>query len=94
MQLQFLAAVGAVAVFGADALAAAGAEYDEKNLAAALDADCIGAAQWLVEKGLDVNADEVLSVCNSPKANGGATYKYLMAEGMKPGPQEAAQTDK
>ena len=77
-----------------DALAAAGAEYDEKNLAAALDADCIGAAQWLVEKGLDVNADEVLSVCNSPKANGGATYKYLMAEGMKPGPQEAAQTDK
>ena len=75
-----------------DALVAAGAEYDERHLAAALSADCIGVAQWLVEKGLDVNADVVRSVSEDPTKMGkGATWAYLMAEGMKPN-MKAAKT--
>ena len=75
-----------------DALVAAGAEYDERHLAAALSADCIGVAQWLVEKGLDVNADVVRSVSEDPTKMGkGATRAYLMAEGMKPN-MKAAKT--
>ena len=66
-----------------DALAAAGAGYDEKQLAMALEADCIGAAQWLVEKGLDVNADIVRGVDVSDRKDT-ATFKYLVAEGYKP----------
>ena len=78
-----------------DTLVAAGAEYDEKNLAAALAADCIGVAQWLVEKGLDVNADVVRSVGEDPTKMGkGATRAYLIAEGMKPGMAKPTQTDK
>ena len=69
-----------------DTLVAAGAEYDERHLAAALSADCIGVAQWLVEKGLDVNADVMLSVSEDPTKMGkGATRAYLIAEGFKPG---------
>jgi len=68
-----------------DTLVAAGAEYDERHLAAALSADCIGVAQWLVEKGLDVNADVVRRVGEDPSRMGkGATRAYLIAEGMKP----------
>ena len=75
-----------------DTLVAAGAEYDERHLAAALSADCIGVAQWLVEKGLDVNADVVRSVGEDPTKMGkGATRAYLMAEGMKPN-MKAAKT--
>ena len=67
-----------------DTLVAAGAEYDERHLAAALSADCIGVAQWLVEKGLDVNADVVRNVGEDPSKMGkGATRAYLVAEGMK-----------
>ena len=68
-----------------DALAAAGAEYDERQLALALSADCVGVAQWLVEKGLDVNADVVRKAGEDPTKMGkGATRAYLLAEGMKP----------
>ncbi len=78
-----------------DTLAAAGAEYGEKNLAAALSADCIGAAQWLVEKGLDVNADVVRNVREDPTKMGkGATRAYLIAEGMKPCETKTKPADK
>lgn len=66
-----------------DTLADAGAEYDERQLAAALTADCIGVAQWFVEKGFDVNADVVRKAADNPPI-GNTTCRYLMAEGLKP----------
>ena len=73
-----------------DTLVAAGAKYDEKHLAAALSADCVGVAQWLVEKGLDVNADVVRSVTEDPAKMGkGATRAYLISEGFKPAMKSA-----
>ena len=66
-----------------DTLVAAGAEYDERHLAAALAADSLGVAQWLVEKGLDVNAEVVHKAAATPAAKASATYKYLFAEGLK-----------
>ena len=75
-----------------DTLAAAGAEYDERHLAAALGADCIGVAQWLVEKGLDVNADIVQRQAASVKPPS-ATYSYLVAEGLKVEAEEAPSKD-
>ena len=78
-----------------DTLAAAGAEYDERHLAAALSADCIGVAQWLVEKGLDVNADVMHSVGEDPTKMGkGATMAYLITEGFKPGVRSSSQDAK
>ncbi len=71
-----------------DTLAAAGAEYDERHLAAALSADCIGVAQWLVEKGLDVNAEVVQTAAASPTC-GKTTCAYLVAEGLKLGVNSA-----
>lgn len=69
-----------------DTLAAAGAEYDERHLAAALGADCVGVAQWLVEKGLDVNDKHVLDAVVDGKGNviENATTRYLVQEGLKP----------
>lgn len=80
-----------------DTLAAAGAEYDERHLAAALGADCIGVAQWLVEKGLDVNADIVQRLAAKvrpvPPTLPSATYTYLVAEGLKVEAEEAPSKD-
>ena len=80
-----------------DTLAAAGAEYDERHLAAALGADCIGVAQWLVEKGLDVNADivqrQAAKVRPVPPTLPSATYSYLVAEGLKVETEEAPSKD-
>ena len=75
-----------------DTLADAGTEYDERHLAAALSADCIGVAQWLVEKGLDVNADVVRKVAVITGSN--PTMNYLVSEGMKVSlpPSDAAKT--
>lgn len=68
-----------------DMLAQAGAKFDEKDLALAADNNCVGAAQWLVEQGLDVNDSKVLSAIKKDgkdrKPN--AAIKYLQAEGLK-----------
>ena len=64
-----------------DLLAETGASYDEADLALALANDCVGAAQWLVEHGLDVNHP---AVWKAAAKTGGitATLRYLQAEGL------------
>ena len=66
-----------------DTLAEAGAKYDERHIAAALSANCVGVAQWLVEKGLDVNAAVVLELV--PKIGNNTVLAYLASEGLKYG---------
>ncbi len=63
--------------------AEAGAKYDERHIAAALSANCVGVAQWLVEKGLDVNAAVVLELV--PKIGNNTVLAYLASEGLKYG---------
>ena len=65
-----------------DTLVEAGAKYDERHLAAALLANCIGVAQWLVEKGLDVNA-AVVHKAAKELVTPNTVLKYLTSEGMK-----------
>ena len=65
-----------------DALDAAGAAYGPAQLAIAAAKDHIAVAQWLVGKGVDVNAPGVMqaAVCKS------ATKRYLVHEGGLPVP--------
>lgn len=66
-----------------DTLVKTGAEYDETNLAMALVNDCVGAAQWLIEHGLDVNAPVVKAAAALPGV-GEKTKAYLAGEGLQP----------
>lgn len=60
-----------------DALAAAGAEYGTKDLVLAEKADHVAIAQWLVNQGLDVNAEGVMDdACPATR-----TGRYLISEG-------------
>ena len=71
----FACEIGSVDVL--DPLAAAGAGFGPRELAIAAAADKIGAAEWLVNHGVDVNGEGVMAatVC------GTATKRYLIAEG-------------
>ena len=60
-----------------DPLAAAGAEFSEKDLILAERGDHVGVAQWLVGKGADVNAEGVMDAACPATATG----RYLVAEG-------------
>ena len=82
-----------------DALAAAGATYSSKDLILAEKADNIAVAQWLVNQGLDVNAEGVMAAaCPST-----LTGRYLVREGgvdvghacdaCKPPERDAAEGD-
>ena len=73
--LAFACEIGSVDVL--EPLAAAGAAYGPRELAIAAAADKIGAAEWLVNHGVDVNGEGVMAatVC------GTATKRYLVGEG-------------
>ena len=60
-----------------DALAAAGAAYSTKDLILAEKADNLAVAQWLVNQGLDVNADGVMNAACPATLTG----RYLIHEG-------------
>lgn len=60
-----------------DALAGAGAEFGTKDLVIAEKADHVAIAQWLVNQGLDVNAEGVMAAaCPATR-----TGRYLILEG-------------
>ena len=63
-----------------DNLEKAGAKYGPRQLALAAASDRLGVVQWLVNHGVDVNADGVMvaSVCMT------ATREYLTAQGGVP----------
>lgn len=63
-----------------DALAQAGVEYSEAQLAIAAANDQLGIAQWLVAKGVDVNGANVMASA----IFGSATEEYLILEGGIP----------
>lgn len=63
-----------------DSLAKAGAEYGTKDLVIAEKADHIAIAQWLVNQGLDVNAEGVMAAA-CPRTQ---TGHYLVNEGGVP----------
>ena len=60
-----------------DALAAAGAAYSTKDLILAEQADHVAVAQWLVNQGLDVNAEGVMAAACPATQTG----RYLVSEG-------------
>jgi len=60
-----------------DALAAAGATYSTKDLILAEKADNIAVAQWLINQGLDVNAEGVMAAACPATLTG----RYLIHEG-------------
>lgn len=60
-----------------DALAAAGADYSAKDLILAEKADHVAVAQWLVNQGLDVNAEGVMAAACPATQTG----RYLVSEG-------------
>ena len=67
-----------------DTLAEAGAEFNEEDLAKAAANNCVGAAQWLVEQGLDVNDPKVLEAIKNMKKGGAKdAVNYLKGEGLK-----------
>ena len=63
-----------------DTLVAAGAKYDEADLAETVTSGSTGCAQWLVEHGLDVNDARVLAAQETEVSV--PVLKYLKAEGM------------
>ena len=65
-----------------DTLAQAGAEFNEEDLANAAVNNCVGAAQWLVEQGLDVNDPKVLEAVKKMQEPN-ETLDYLIGEGLK-----------
>ena len=65
-----------------DTLSQAGAEFNEENLALAVVNNCVGAAQWLVEQGLDVNDPKVLEAVKTMQGHN-ETLDYLIGEGLK-----------
>ena len=65
-----------------DTLAQAGAEFNEEDLAKAAVNNCVGAAQWLVEQGLDVNDPKVLEAVKKMQGHN-ETLDYLVGEGLK-----------
>ena len=67
-----------------DTLAQAGAEFNEEDLAKAAVNNCVGAAQWLVEQGLDVNDPKVLEAVKAMDARAPHdAVNYLIGEGLK-----------
>ena len=67
-----------------DTLAQAGAEFNEEDLAKAAVNNCVGAAQWLVEQGLDVNDSKVLKAIKSMDMDRpNDAVDYLVGEGLK-----------
>ena len=67
-----------------DTLAQAGAEFNEEDLAKAAVNNCVGAAQWLVEQGLDVNDPKVLEAIKAMSAEVSRdAVNYLVGEGLK-----------
>lgn len=75
-----------------DTLKQAGAEFGERDLGLAVVNNCVGAAQWLVEQGVDVNSPEVQGMVSAAKENGfprgEEALRYLIGEGFKPGVSE------
>lgn len=63
-----------------DVLAEAGAKYGPAQLALAAKMDHLAVAQWLVGKGVDVNAPGVMAAC----VRKSATKRYLVWEGGLP----------
>ena len=63
-----------------DVLADAGAKYGPAQLALAAKMDHLAVAQWLVGKGVDVNAPGVMAACVCKSA----TKRYLVREGGLP----------
>lgn len=60
-----------------DVLSAAGATYSTKDLIIAEKADHVAVAQWLVNQGLDVNAEGVMAAACPATQTG----RYLVSEG-------------
>ena len=67
-----------------DVLADAGAKYGPAQLALAAKMDHLAVAQWLVGKGVDVNAPGVMASC----VRKSATKRYLVGEGGLPADDE------
>ena len=81
----FAAACRANANTVLDVLADAGAKYGESNLAVAASLGHVSVAQWLVERGLDVNAPGVMEACRD-----GEVRAYLSREGGVAGAKQSA----
>lgn len=66
-----------------DVLAAAEAEITDRALLLAAGNDRLAVAQWLVDRGLDVNAAGVMEAAHTKGADS-ATYAYLVSQGGRP----------
>lgn len=67
-----------------DVFAAAEAEITDRAMVLAAGNDRLAVAQWLVDRGLDVNAAGVMEAAYAKDAAPTATYTYLVSQGGRP----------